>query len=80
MEQSTCHKMVIGLLKRFSCMKCLFLHFFISFKHDFHVGVESMIVRTREMSIVSANIFDFTAQKFFRREDLPIFIDHMINY
>ena len=56
MEESTCHKMVIGLLKRFSCMKCLFSHLFISFKHDFHVDDESMIVRTREMSIVSANI------------------------
>ena len=39
-----------------------------------------MIVRTREMSIISANIFDFTARNFFRREDLSIFIDHMINY
>ena len=38
-----------------------------------------MIVRTREMSIISANIFDFTARKFFRREDLSIFMDHMIN-
>ena len=37
-----------------------------------------MIVRTREMSIMSANIFDFMARKFFRREDLSIFIDHMI--
>ena len=46
----------------------------------FYVEVESMIVRTREMSIISANIFDFTAQKFFRRDDLLIFIDHMINY
>ena len=39
-----------------------------------------MIVRTREMSIIFANIFDFTARKFFLREDLSIFIDHMINY
>ena len=66
-------------------MKCLFLHFFISFKHDFHVDAESMIVRTREMSIISANIFDFRAQKssvgkICRREDLSIFIYHMINY
>ena len=61
-------------------MKCLFLHFFISFKHDFHVDSESMIVRRREMSIISANIFDFRSQKIFRREDLSIFIYHMINY
>ena len=51
-------------------MKCLFLHFFIGFKLDFHGDAESMIVRMREMSIISANIFDFTARKFFRREDL----------
>ena len=70
MKESTCHKMVIWLLKRFNCMKCLFLHFFISFKLDFHVDAESMIVRMREISIISANIFDFTARKFFRREDL----------
>ena len=37
-------------------MKCLFLHFFFSFKHNFHVDAESMIVITREMSIISANI------------------------
>ena len=57
-----------------------FLHVFISFKHAFHVDAESMIVRTREMSIISANIFDFTERKLFRREVLSIFIDHMINY
>ena len=51
------------------------MHFFISFKHYFQVGAESMIVRTREMSIISANIFDFTARKFFFREDLSIFIE-----
>ena len=39
-----------------------------------------MIVRTQEMSIISANIFDFTARTFFPREDLLIFIDQMINY
>ena len=31
MEESTCHEMVIDLLKRFSCKKCLFLHVFISY-------------------------------------------------
>ena len=50
MEEITCHEMVIDLLKRLSCMKCLFLHIFISFKYDFHVDAEKMIVRTREMS------------------------------
>ena len=57
----------------------IFLHFLINFKHDLHVDAESMIVRTLEMSIISANIIDFTARKFFRRKDLSIFIDHMIN-
>ena len=32
------------------------------------------------MSIISANIFEFPARRFFRREDLSILIDHMINY
>ena len=71
--------MVIGLLERFKCMKWLFLFFSISFKHDFHVDAESMIEREK-CQIISANIFDFTARKFFCREDLSIFIDHMINY
>ena len=56
------------------------MHPFIRFKYDFHVDAERVIFRTREMPIISANIFDFTARKFFRREDLSIFIDHMINY
>ena len=41
------------------------MHFFISFKHNFHVDVESMKVGTRGMSIISAYIFDFTARRFF---------------
>ena len=72
-----------GILKRFSCMKCYFFYnFFMSFKHDFHVDVhaESMIIRTQELPIISANIFDFTARTFFPREDLLIFIYKMINY
>ena len=56
MEETTCHKMVIGLLKRLICMKYLFFHFFISFKHDFHVDAESMIVITREMSANSLTL------------------------
>ena len=62
MEESTCHKMAIGLLKRFSCIKCLFIAPFLSFTHDFHVDAECMIVRTREMLIISANMFDITAR------------------
>ena len=50
MEESTCHEMVIDLLKRLSCMKCLgFLHFFRSFKNDFNFDAKRMIVRMREM-------------------------------
>ena len=37
--------------KLISCMKCSFLHFFISFIHAFNVDAERMIVRMREMSI-----------------------------
>ena len=70
--------MAIKAIKLYEIFICFY--FFISFKHDFHNDAESLIVATREMSIISANIFDFTARKFFRREDLSIFIDHMINY
>ena len=79
MEESTCHKKVIWLFKRFSCMKYLFFAFYISFKHDYHVDAENIRI-SREMSIISTNIFDFTAWKLFRREDLSIFIYQMINY
>ena len=45
MEESTCLETVIHLSQRFSGMLCLFifLHFFISFKYDFHVDVERVI-------------------------------------
>ena len=59
MEESTCHEMVIYPSQKFSSMLCVcvggggvvctFLHFFISPKYDFHVDVERMIVKTREM-------------------------------
>ena len=52
MEESTYHEMVIHLSQRFCIMLCLFiyfLHFFISFKYDFHIGAERMIVKTRDM-------------------------------
>ena len=51
MEESTCHEMVIYLSQIFSNMLCLFifLHFFVSFKYDFHIDAERMIVKTREM-------------------------------
>ena len=58
----------------------IFFTFFISFKYDFYVDAESMIVRKRETPIISANIFDFTARILFRTEDLSIFVDHMINF
>ena len=40
--------MVIYLSQIFSSMLFL-LHFFISFKSDFHVDADRMIVKTREM-------------------------------
>ena len=52
MEESTCHEMVIHLLQTLSSMLYLFvyfLNFFNSFKYDFHVDAERMIVNTREM-------------------------------
>ena len=52
MKESTCHEMVIHLLQRLSSMLCffvIFLHFFISFKYDFHVEAERMIVKMRAM-------------------------------
>ena len=39
MEEIKSHEMVIDPLKRFSCMKCLFFHFFISFIDEFHVDL-----------------------------------------
>ena len=59
MGESPCHEMVIYLSQRFSSMLFIylvfffflffFLLFFISFKSDFHVDAERMIVKTREM-------------------------------
>ena len=47
MEESTCHEMVIDLrIKAIQLYEMLFLHLFISFKYDFHVDAERMIVRT----------------------------------
>ena len=64
MEESTCHKMVIVLLKRFSCMKCFFFcTFSLVLNIILTLTLESMIARAQEMS-----------------EDLSIIIDHMINH
>ena len=55
MEESTRHEMVnIHLSQRFSSFfwgggGLGGVHFFISFKYDFHVDAERMIVKTREM-------------------------------
>ena len=38
--------LIISLYEMF-----IFCTFFISFKHDFHVNADSMIIRTRERSI-----------------------------
>ena len=53
MEESVCHEMVIHLSQRFCGMLGLFFIFFcifsLSFKYEFHVGADRMIVNTREM-------------------------------
>ena len=46
--KSTCHAMVIYMSQRFSIMLCFF-HFFLSFKYDFYVDAEKMIVKMREI-------------------------------
>ena len=63
----------------------LIMNVVISFSGGVHVILQSMVktifldnIHTREK--ISANIFDITARKFFRREDLSILIDHIINY
>ena len=46
--------MVIYLSQRFSSMLCLFIyfvHFFISFKHHFHIDAEIKIVKIWEMPV-----------------------------
>ena len=47
MEESTCYEVAIYLSQRFS--NVVLFHRFISFKYDFHVDAERMIVKTREM-------------------------------
>ena len=49
MEESTCHDMVIHLLHAMCIYLFVFLRFFVSFKSDFNVDAERMIVKTREM-------------------------------
>ena len=68
MEKSTCHEMVSDLLRIFSCMKYLFLHFFISSKYDFHVDAERMIAKTGEMAKNICVDSYLMARKIFRRD------------
>ena len=49
-------------------MKCLFFHFFISSKYDFHVDTERMIAKTWKMSkIISVDSY-LMAWKIFGRD------------
>ena len=50
MEESTCHEMIIDLLKKLLYEMFNFLHFFISFKYDFHVDAERIIVNCQQLS------------------------------
>ena len=72
MEESTCHEMVIDLLKRFSCMKCLFLHFSFSSKYHFHFNAERIIaINPEKCQEISASIFkkkNLMARKIFRKD------------
>ena len=43
---------------------------------QFHVNAESMIVRTREMPIISANMFDFTGTKILSLGKVDIYRSH----
>ena len=53
MEESKCHGMIINLSQRFSCILCLFfVHLFISFKYDFYVDSERMIVFVNDFKII----------------------------
>ena len=60
MEENTCHEMVIHLSQRFSSMLCLFLFIFlllfISFKYDFHVDAERIIVKRENCKEMSASM------------------------
>ena len=47
MEESTWHEMVIRLSQKFISMLSVLLALFNSFKYDFYVDAERMIVKTR---------------------------------
>ena len=51
MQESTCHEIVIELIKSIVWTFSIFWHTFISFINNFHFDSECMIVRTREISI-----------------------------
>ena len=57
MEESTCYEMVIHLSQRFSSMLdlccCFLLHFFISFKYDFHVDAEEWWLKRKKCKEMS---------------------------
>ena len=57
MEESTFHDMIIHLSQRFRSMLCLFfVYFVISFKYDFHIDAERIIVKTRKCKEISASM------------------------
>ena len=55
MEESACHEMVIFIYRRDFVVCYVYFHFFffcifsLSFKYEFHVDADRMIVNTREM-------------------------------
>ena len=77
MEESTCHELVIHLSQRFSSVSCLFyfVHFFISFKYDFHVGTEKS-EKSKEIHVSASMVKKCMVRYLFRREELLIFVGY----
>ena len=76
MEQSTCHEMVIDLLKGFICMKCLFFAIYISLNMIFTLTLKE----SREMSRNSCVDFVSKLILWCERSSVGIFIDIPSNY
>ena len=60
------------------CYVYIFLHFYITFKYDFHVDVERMIVKRKKSKQISASMVlkKMIAQYIFCRTELVIFVGY----
>ena len=70
MEDSTCHEMVTDLLKLFKCIKCCFLHLFISSDNNFHVDAERKALVEGNIFICSCRIWISSGHRF-RPDAIP---------